>query len=116
LKAKPYRPTTHGEAMVALQEDERKRIEARVAAEVRELRALRAIRLSCRAIRADLRRRLGLAAAPAAGRERGGLARLVHDVQALGGEVDLVVRLGGREPIRVVRVGGDFAFGPYDGR
>ena len=90
----------------------RQRIEAMAAAEIREIRALRAIHRAAGAAQVELARRLGedAGAIAAMGRPRG-LDRLERFVDARGGRVELVVRLEGREPLRIALAGDGFEFG-----
>jgi DNA-binding XRE family transcriptional regulator len=105
------KPITLDDMMSALPEDRRLRIEGRAAAEVEEIHALRAIREAAGATQEELARRLGInqTAVSKLERRKGmSMANLVRVVNALGGEVDIAVRLAGREPVRIVQKGGKF--------
>jgi predicted transcriptional regulator len=103
--------TTLSDVMAALPEERRLRIEQRAAAKVQEIRALREIREAAGATQEELARRLGINQTAVSKMERRKgmtMSNLTRVVQALGGSVEIAVKLEGREPVRIVQKGDQY--------
>ena len=103
--------TTLDEKLAMLPEERRREIEEFAEAKVREIRALREIREAAGATQVELARRLGINQTAVSKMERRkgmSITSLLRFVHALGGEVDISVRLAGQEPVKIVQQGGQF--------
>lgn len=103
--------TTLDDALAKLPPERRERIERAAAVEVREIRALRAIREAAGATQEELARKLGVNQTAISKMERRkgvSMTNLMRVVQAVGGEIDIAVRLAGRTSIRIVQKGQDY--------
>jgi DNA-binding XRE family transcriptional regulator len=103
--------TTLSDVMAALPEQRRLKIEQRADAKVREIRALREIREAAGTTQEELARRLGINQTAVSKMERRKgmtLTNLMRVVQALGGSVEIAVKLTGREPVRIVQNGDQY--------
>jgi len=103
--------TTLSDVMAALPEERRLKIEQRAADKVQEIRALREIREAAGTTQEELARRLGINQTAVSKMERRkgmNMTNLMRVVKALGGSVEIAVKLAGREPVMIVQKGDQY--------